>query len=113
MTKFKIHNRLWISTSKGTFLGEGRVKLLEEIDQCGSISKAADKMDMSYKKAWILVKSMNEQFNKPLVIRKIGGKEGGGSVLTEDGKKCIKTYNQLNEEWNTFIQERIKTYKIL
>ncbi|MBI1837768.1 MAG: LysR family transcriptional regulator [Flavobacteriia bacterium] len=73
--KYKIKSRIWICTEEGTFLGEGRIELLKKIDEFGSISKAAKAMKMSYKKAWELVNSMNEQSQEPIVTGKIGGNQ--------------------------------------
>ena len=80
--KYSINSRVWITTDDGTFLGEGRVELLRQIQVFGSISKAAKEMKMSYKKAWRLVNTMNEHSSDILVAHKIGGTGGGGSVLT-------------------------------
>lgn len=95
--KYSIKSRIWICTDEGTYLGEGRIALLREIEKCGSISKAAKAMNMSYKKAWELVNSMNKQGNSPLVSRKIGGAGGGGSELSEEGKKAIEIFTNVNE----------------
>ncbi|MFP5469982.1 MAG: winged helix-turn-helix domain-containing protein [Bacteroidia bacterium] len=94
--QYFIKNRIWICTQEGTFLGEGRIKLLKEIDTCGSISMAAKKMNMSYKKAWSLINSINAQSKSPLVERTTGGKGGGGTIVTNAGKKAIKIFEQIN-----------------
>lgn len=66
--------------------------LLERIKDCGSITKAAKSMGMSYRNAWELVASMNRLSDKPLVDRFTGGKGGGGTVLTKDGEKTITLF---------------------
>jgi len=105
---YRIKNRLWICSEEGTFLGEGRISLLIEIEKHGSISKAAKSMNMSYKKAWDLINSMNSQSDKLLVIRKTGGKNGGGSELSEAGKKAIKIFTELNRKSKEFLDEQLK-----
>jgi len=95
-SKYSIKSRVWICSDDGTFLGEGRITLLKQIDELGSISKAAKSMKMSYKKAWELVNSMNEQSDKPLVKRTIGGTGGGGTILTSAGRKAIDVFSQIN-----------------
>lgn len=94
--KYSIKSRIWICTEEGTFLGEGRIALLKQINELGSISSAAKAMNMSYKKAWELVNSMNSQSAVPLVERTIGGPGGGGTTLTEAGKKAIALFQQIN-----------------
>ncbi len=96
--KYFIKNRIWIYTDEGAFLGEGRIALLKKIDEFGSISKAAEAMKMSYKKAWELVNSMNSQCEEPLVKRTVGGKGGGGTILTETGKNAIQIFQSVQEK---------------
>ena len=103
---YSIKSRIWIYTENGTYLGEGRISLLKAIEKHGSISKAAKDMKMSYKKAWKLVDSMNSRGDQLLVIRKIGGTGGGGSELSEAGKKAITLFKELrNSNWKDLDQK--------
>jgi len=106
--KLSIKSRIWICTEQGTFLGEGRITLLKEIEKHGSISKAAKAMKMSYKKAWELVDSMNRQGDQTLVRRKIGGTGGGGSELSDTGKKAIELFQKINAENRDFLNAQIE-----
>lgn len=105
--EYKVRSRIWICTDEGTFLGEGRIELLRQIERFGSISKAAKEMKMSYKKAWELVNSMNSQSLEPIVTGKTGGKDGGGSVLSEKGKNVIEHYSELNRKTIAFLKAEI------
>lgn len=107
INNYKIKSRIWICANNGTFLGEGRIELLKKIDEFGSISKAAKSMKMSYKKAWELVNSMNEQCIEPIVVGKIGGKDGGGSKLSDLGKKIIIEFTDLNQKAIKFLDGEI------
>lgn len=111
--KYSIRSRLWICTEDGAFLGEGRVALLKQIDEFGSISKAAKAMKMSYKKAWELVNSMNEQSKLPLVERTVGGSGGGGTVVTEAGKNAIEVFNQVNKRCRAALDKEVDLMKKL
>lgn len=106
MNSYHIKSRIWIGSEKGMLLGEGRIALLREIEQHGSISKAAKAMDMSYKKAWRLVDEMNRNAQEPLVQQKIGGKGGGGTVLSTAGEKAIRVYTELQEKERAFLLEQ-------
>lgn len=108
MKSLHIKSRIWISSEKGTFLGEGRIELLRKIRETGSISKAAKDMKMSYKKAWELVNSMNQQFSEPLVLVSTGGLNGGGSIITSLGEKAIEAYSSLNERNRLFLNEELE-----
>jgi molybdate transport system regulatory protein len=89
----KIEGKLWIDINGLGTAGQVRIRLLELIDEMGSIKKAAERMGMSYKGAWDNINSLNGIFGKNLVERKTGGKGGGGTMLTDQGRNLVKTYN--------------------
>lgn len=93
---FEIEGRFWVMHNGSVFLGEGRCSLLERIHNLGSIKKAAAEMDMSYRKAWRLLASMNRQSPSPLVEVTIGGASGGGTRLTPYCLSMIKEYRRMN-----------------
>jgi molybdate transport system regulatory protein len=98
-----LRGRIWIDGDEGTFLGYGRVVLLERIGEYGSITKAAKSMEMSYRHAWELVDSMNRQGEAPLVAAATGGKGGGGAVLTAEGEKAISVFWQFFSDFQDFL----------
>lgn len=102
---FRVNGRLWIESADERFLGPGRIELLEKITQYGSIAKAAAAMEMSYKKAWDLVASMNRQASSPLVVTQTGGKKGGGALVTPEGKQAIAAYQTLQARFHQFLQQ--------
>ena len=79
-------------------LGPGKVDLLALVHETGSIRAAAERMGMSYMRAWTLVKTMNACFREPLVLASRGGKERGGAVLTETGQRALNLYRELEGE---------------
>jgi molybdate transport system regulatory protein len=83
---YTVQGHIWIEGAEGTFLGVGRISLLERIKEFGSITRAAKSLKMSYRKAWELVESMNRQSPTPLVTASAGGKNGGGATLTAAGE---------------------------
>lgn len=100
--KLQVQGRFWVGSEQGIVLGPGRVELLEHIEELGSINKAAAAMEMSYRQAWGLVKSMNERAPSPLVVRMAGGKEGGGTRLTEAGRRALRVYREIGAELQHF-----------
>ena len=86
-----------IDFANGTALGPGKVRLLELIGETGSIRKAAAGMKMSYRRAWLLLKSLGEMFDDPLVATATGGKEGGGARLTARGNDVVRRYRALEK----------------
>ncbi len=99
---YKVRGNIWIEGKTGALMGSGRMNLLEQIDQSGSITAAAKTMKMSYRQAWELVDSMNKQSKKPLVVTSAGGIGGGGSIVTLEGKKAIKKYKELLASFDKF-----------
>ncbi|OQX63945.1 MAG: ModE family transcriptional regulator [Desulfococcus sp. 4484_241] len=103
---FRLRGRIWIEGPDGTFLGYGRVVLLERIRDYGSISAAARSMSMSYRHAWRLVESMNRQGRYPVVEKRTGGRGGGGAVLTETGRHAIASFWKAYHEFREYMLER-------
>lgn len=85
------------------FLRGDRIALLEKIDECGSINKAAKLVGVSYKTAWDSINAMNRLSEKPLFIRTAGGKSGGGTILTEEGKELVRKYRLIQREHEKFL----------
>lgn len=78
-------------------LGRGKIELLEHIRETGSISAAGRRMDMSYRRAWLLVDAINAMFTEPAVASQRGGKQGGGAQLTPFGEALIKRFRRMEE----------------
>jgi molybdate transport system regulatory protein len=79
----------------GARIGPGKAKLLESIRDNGSISAAARDMGMSYKRAWVLLDSINRAFTEPVVTAAPGGAGGGGARLTPFGAELLERYNRI------------------
>jgi molybdate transport system regulatory protein len=109
---YELKGKIWIEGSEGTFLGYGRVTLLEKIKQYGSISKAAKSLNMSYRQAWKLINSMNRQAGKPFVKTQVGGKSGGGTTVTEVAEKAIDQFWRIHKNFKKFLEKEIKNFKI-
>ena len=75
-------------------IGPGKAELLELIAVTGSIAAAGRSMGMSYKRAWLLVETMNDCFRQPLVVASRGGSEKGGAELTQTGKTVLAAYRR-------------------
>ncbi len=95
----RLRGKLEVDSEFGTFLGDTRIRLLEAIEQHGSISQAAKAVPLSYKAAWDAVDAMNNLAEQPLVVRSTGGKHGGGTQLTEYGRKVVALYRALEAEY--------------
>jgi molybdate transport system regulatory protein len=79
-------------------LGPGKMLLLANIDEFGSISAAGRAMNMSYRQAWDLVDQLNRAFLEPVVASQTGGKSGGGAALTPFGQELAGHYRRIAAE---------------
>jgi len=82
-------------------LGPGKAELMERIAATGSISAAGRQMQMSYKRAWMLVEEMNTAFPTPLIASSRGGAGGGGAHLTDTGKAVLHHFRALESAAQT------------
>ena len=89
-------------------VGPGKIALLERMRDCGSLSQAARELDMSYRRAWQLLDSLNTSFNEPVIVTSIGGKGGGGSEITKFGLTLIDSYRALEKEMTGRAQQFFK-----
>ncbi len=79
-------------------LGPGKVDLLEVVAETGSIREAAERMGMSYMRAWTLIRTMNACFKKPLIAAVRGGRAHGGAALTDSGRKTLRLYRLMEDD---------------
>ncbi|HWZ04657.1 MAG TPA: winged helix-turn-helix domain-containing protein [Mucilaginibacter sp.] len=107
----KVNGSLWLESDGKHFFGPGPVELLERIAETGSISEAAKQMEMSYKKAWELVNTLNTQTQKPVVIPRTGGEKGGGSTITDEAKELISYHRELRKRFAAFLEEETQRLK--
>ena len=94
MENITINGHIWFQTASGLRIGEGRAKLLEEIENSGSISEAARKLEIPYRRAWGMIKDMNTN-----------AKERGRSILTEEGKRIVALFKKINKCFKEFSED--------
>ena len=94
--RLKLHVR--ILTEDAIAFGPGKAELLEAIHRTGSISQAAKSMNMSYRRAWQLVDTMNQCFQSALVETQTGGSHSGGAVLSEFGLQVLQKFRQMEQK---------------
>jgi molybdate transport system regulatory protein len=97
--------RFRIVLRPGVALGPGKADLLQAIDETASLTAAAARFGMSYKRGWTLVREMNAAFAKPLVETEKGGAGGGGSArLTPLGRRVLSRYRQMEADASSAIE---------
>jgi molybdate transport system regulatory protein len=89
-------------------LGPGKIRLLEAVRNCGSISQAGRSLDMSYRRAWLLIDDMNRCFREPVVEAQPGGAQGGGAALTAFGEELIEKYRTIETQATAAARQQLR-----
>src|SRR6266851_2023091 len=95
MVKSRVRFRLRITRGEDIAVGPGKIELLEAIASTGSITAAAKSLGMSYRRAWLLVDTMNRCFKNRVVETEAGGNRGGGTRLTALGAQLVRSYRRI------------------
>jgi molybdate transport system regulatory protein len=95
---------LWLTSGNESVGGHGRIALLRAVAEHGSITRAAKAFGMGYKSAWTAINTMNAFSGTPLVERVIGGRGGGSTQLTEQGRRLVERYGQIDSVHQRFLR---------
>ena len=98
MIKARVELHLRVVKGKARAIGPGKVALLEAVRDTGSISAAARKLGMSYRRAWVLVDDLNRRLAKVVVEATPGGKSGGGTTLSPTGHRLVSVYRGIERK---------------
>ena len=99
---------LRIDFPPGERLGHGKIELMELIVETGSISATGRAMDMSYRRAWLLVDALNHMFRQPVIESQRGGKQGGGAALTAFGTELLERYRGMERRMIEVLRQDIE-----
>lgn len=102
--------RLWIRvlTPSGGRIGPGMIALLKAVDANGSIAAGARALDMSYRRAWLLLNSAGAALGAPVVETSIGGADKGGARLSEAGARLVALYDRIEREANAAVADDLQ-----
>jgi molybdate transport system regulatory protein len=103
--------RIRIAFRENIAIGQGKADLLEAIHRTGSISAAARELEMSYRKAWILVDEMNQCFRSPVVLAAKGGLRGGGAQVTTLGLDALARFRQIVAKASAAIEADVRQFR--
>lgn len=93
---------------KKPFFGPGASELLSLIEEAQSVRLACQRMGMSYSKGWKILRDMEEEWGAPLILRRQGGKNGGSSSLTAEGKALLEGYRKFEKVAQSLVQEAFR-----
>jgi molybdate transport system regulatory protein len=109
-SKQDLRPQIRVMFRKAIAMGPGKADLLRAIDETGSISAAARQMEMSYRRAWLLVDTMNQAFKSPIVVTLTGGKAGGGAAVTEFGKEVLRRYSAMEAKASASVAKELRSF---
>lgn len=101
----ELRGKVWVERGGKLALTDAGADLLEQIEACGSLSEAARRLGFAYRRAWLLVDTMNKGWSGKLVTKATGGTRGGGTELTELGKRVLRSYRDLQVRLEQFLGE--------
>lgn len=102
----KLRAKIWIERGGEHLFGRGRAELLEAIEREGSIQAAAEKMGVSYRHAWTMLKTSEQRWGKKLVETTRGGTGGGGARVTEAGRRLLDAFRRIESRLEELIKEQ-------
>jgi molybdate transport system regulatory protein len=102
----EIRSKIWLEIDGEPVFGSGRDALLRAIDDLGSINKAAKQTHLSYRKALSYIKAMEQRIGISLVVRRAGGRNGGGAALTHSARELLKKFEKLEQGVNEILDRR-------
>ena len=100
--------RFRIDFAENANLGPGKIALLEGVRTYGSLSEAARRMGISYRRAWLLLDSLNRSFAMAATVNSVGGRGGGGAEVTPFGVLLIERYREVERKLNDIAGEHLK-----
>lgn len=104
--------KLRIDLAPGAAIGPGKIELLEAIADSGSLSEAARQLGMSYRRAWVLLDSLNRTFTSPLATASVGGRGGGGVQVTPLGAELVQRFRRLEARVDELATEQFAAFEL-
>ena len=93
----KLRYKLWVEKDGEKVFGDGPLDILHRVERAGSLRQAAAEINMSYSQAWNLMKDLEKRLGFNLLKRKVGGKKGGGSEITEEARELMMKFKMFRK----------------
>jgi molybdate transport system regulatory protein len=104
----QIKANFWIEKDGEVVLSRWRIALLRAIAQTGSISGAAEYLDIPYRRAWDKIRECEERLGLKLIETQTGGSGGGGTQLTPEGADFVRRFREFSEGLDELIKHRFQ-----
>jgi len=94
-----LQHKMWLETAEGEgILGDGKWQILKAVDEEGSLTAACQKLGLTYRRTWGDLKKIEQQLGFPLLNKSRGGKEGGMSELSIQGKSLVEAFDKFHKQ---------------
>jgi molybdate transport system regulatory protein len=104
----EVQAKIWVERGGKVVLSDWRADLLQAIDETGSLSQAAARMEVPYRTAWYKLKEIEEQLGVTLVETHSGGQDGGGSTLTAEGREILRRFRRVYRDVEEMVRRRFE-----
>ncbi len=104
----EVQAKIWIERGGKVVLSDWRAELLQAIEETGSLSSAASRMDVPYRTAWYKLKQIEDQLGVRLVSAHSGGSDGGGSALTPEGQEILRKFRRIYRDIDALVRRRFE-----
>jgi molybdate transport system regulatory protein len=105
-----VRSKIWFESAGEHIFGIGLARLLEKVDRLGTLQAAAKNSDMSYRYAWDLIRAAEKHLGHSLIERHSGGADGGGSMVSDQGRQMLKAFRQINNEVSAYADTRFEKF---
>jgi len=103
-----VRYKVWLESEGEAVFGDGTAELLRGVDRLGSISAAARRMHMSYRQAWGAIQKIEQRLGEKMVETRVGGRTGGGAVLTDTAREFLGKYERFREGVDRAMEEKFR-----
>jgi molybdate transport system regulatory protein len=104
----RVRSKVWLEKDGRLCFGAGKAGILRAVEETGSLSEAARKLEMSYRHAWTSIRAAEERLGRPLLVRRRGGKEKGGASLTGYAKELLRRFEKVDRDVRAFAARRYR-----
>ena len=95
----RLQHKMWLETVEGEgILGDGKWQILRAVQDEGSLTAACQKLGLTYRRTWGDLKKIEHQLRLPLLNQSRGGKEGGMSELSSQGKALVEAFDKFHKD---------------
>lgn len=101
-----VRSKVWFVLGNDHIFGSGLARLLADIERFGTLREAAEVGRVSYRHAWDMIKNAEARIGSKLILPEVGGRGGGRSTLSDEGKRLLHLFQRINKEVAEFADER-------